>query len=488
VDFAASPATGQKGLTMSSADILELSLSDLSRLIAARELASSEAVRAALARLELLQNRLNAFITVLPGQALAEAKKADEEIARGRYRGPLHGVPVTVKDMFETAGVLTTGGSKILAQWVPETDAALVERLRAAGAIILGKTNLDEFGHGGTSTLSHFGPVHNPWDLERIAGGSSGGSAAAVAAGIGPLSYGTETGSSVRRPASYCAVSGFKPTFGIISRHGSFRGAWSQDHVGLFARSVRDIALGLDAVAGFDPRDPASVDQESPAYAARLDANMKGLRAGVLRRFLDGVDPAVAHTFDAALKVLDGAGCEIVDLDVPEISYAAMTSMMTSSAESAGINRRWFRERHQDFVPHVARGLAVGMTITASEYLIVQRARYRIREALRATFEKVDLIASPTTNRVAPLLSEGLKGNGDDTRHASYNQSNLLRFPSMLGLPGCSLPCGFNPEGLPIGLQLVGRWFADQTVLNTALAYQSSTDWHMRRPPLIETA
>jgi aspartyl-tRNA(Asn)/glutamyl-tRNA(Gln) amidotransferase subunit A len=246
---------------MNSADILELSLSDLSRLIAARELASSEAVRAALARLELLQDKLNAFITVLPEQALAEAKKADEEIARGRYRGPLHGVPVTVKDMFETAGVLTTGGSKILAQWVPETDAALVERLRAAGAIILGKTNLDEFGHGGTSTLSHFGPVHNPWDLERIAGGSSGGSAAAVAAGIGPLSYGTETGSSVRRPASYCGVSGFKPTFGIISRHGSFRGAWSQDHVGLFARSVRDIALGLDAVAGFDPRDPASVDQ-----------------------------------------------------------------------------------------------------------------------------------------------------------------------------------------------------------------------------------
>jgi aspartyl-tRNA(Asn)/glutamyl-tRNA(Gln) amidotransferase subunit A len=472
---------------MDATDILELNLSDLSRVIAARELASSEVVRAALARLELLQDKLNAFITVLPDQALAEAKKADEEIACGHYRGPLHGVPVTIKDMFEMAGVLTTGGSKILAEWVPETDAALVARLRAAGAIILGKTNLDEFGHGGTSTLSYFGPVHNPWDVERIAGGSSGGSAAAVAARIGPLSYGTETGSSVRRPASYCGITGFKPTFGIISRHGSFRGAWSQDHVGLFARSVKDIAPGLDAVAGFDPRDPASVHQESPAYAAQLDANVKGLRAGVLRRFLDGVNPEVRHSFDAALKVLGGAGCEIVDLDVPEMSYAAMTSMMTSSAESAGINRRWFKERYQDFVPHVARGLAVGMTITASEYLVVQRARYRIREALRATFENIDLIVAPTTNRVAPLLSEGLKGNGDDTRHASYNQSNLLRFPSMLGLPGCSVPCGFNPEGLPIGLQLIGSWFADQTVLNSALAYQSSTDWHMHRPPLVET-
>jgi aspartyl-tRNA(Asn)/glutamyl-tRNA(Gln) amidotransferase subunit A len=469
---------------MEGSDILELNLADLSRRIGARELSSLEAVSAALKRLELLEDELNAFITVLSDRALAEAKQADEEITRGHYLGPLHGVPVTIKDMFEMAGVLTTGGSKILAEWIPEADAALVERLRGAGAIIIGKTNLDEFGHGGTSTLSHFGPVHNPWDVMRIAGGSSGGSAAAVAAGIGPLSYGTETGSSVRRPASYCGITGFKPTFGIISRQGSFRGAWSQDHVGLFARSVKDIALGLDAVAGFDPRDPASVTQEKPAYAARLDANVKKLRVGVLRRFLEGADAAVGRAFDDALKVFANAGCEIVDLDVPEVSYAAMTSMVTSSAESAGMNRRWFRERHQDFVPHVARGLAVGMTITASEYLTAQRARHRIREALRGAYEKIEIIASPTTARVAPLLADGVKGNGDDTRHPSYNQSNLLRYPSMLGLPGCSLPCGINPEGLPIGLQLVGAWFGDQTVLNAGLAYQSSTDWHTRRPAL----
>jgi aspartyl-tRNA(Asn)/glutamyl-tRNA(Gln) amidotransferase subunit A len=469
---------------MAPDEILELSASELSRLIAGRELSSLDAVSAPVTRLERLEDKLNAFITVVREQALAEAKRADEDIAHGRNRGPLHGVPVTIKDMFETAGVRTTGGSKILADWVPETDSALVERLRAAGAIIIGKTNLDEFGHGGTSTLSHFGPVHNPWNIDRIAGGSSGGSAAAVASRIGPLSYGTETGSSVRRPASYCGIVGFKPTFGIISRHGSFRGAWSQDHVGIFARSVKDITLGLDPVAGFDARDPASVHQEKPAYAARLDANVKGLRVGVLRRFLEGVDPEVRQAFEAALKVLAETGCEIVDLDVPELSYAAMTSMMTSSAESAGINRHWFREHYHDFVPHVAKGLAVGMTITASEYLTVQRARHRIREALRATFEEVNIIAAPTTARVAPLLSEGVRGNGDDARHASYNHSNLLRFPSMLGLPGCSLPCGLNSEGLPVGLQLVGAWFADQTVLNTAFAYQSTTDWHTRRPAL----
>jgi aspartyl-tRNA(Asn)/glutamyl-tRNA(Gln) amidotransferase subunit A len=471
---------------MTGEPILELDLTELSQHIGDRELSSVETVKAGLACLALVDNKLNAFITVLREKALAEAERADKEIHGGQYRGPLHGVPVTIKDMFETAGVPTTGGSKILADWVPETDSALVERLRLAGAIIIGKTNLDEFGHGGTSTLSHFGPVHNPWNIDRIAGGSSGGSAAAVATGIGPLSYGTETGSSVRRPASYCGIVGFKPTFGIISRHGSFRGAWSQDHVGLFARSVRDIALGLDPVAGFDARDPASVHQERPAYTARLNAKVDGLRVGVLRRFLEGVNGEVRQSFEAALKVFASAGCRIVDLDVPELSYAAMTSMVTSAAESAGINRRWFRERHQDFVPHVARGLAVGMTITASEYLTVQRARHRIREAMRATYEEVDIVASPTTARVAPLLSDGVKGNGDDTRHASYNQSNLLRFPSMLGLPGCSLPCGMNTEGLPIGVQLIGAWFADQTVLNAALAYQSATDWHKRRPALFD--
>ncbi|MGE5217253.1 MAG: amidase [Chloroflexota bacterium] len=471
---------------MASGDICDLNLTDLSWLIAARDLSSSEAVNAVLQRLERLEGKLNAFITVRAEQARADAEQADKEIAAGRHRGPLHGIPVSIKDLFEMAGVLTTGGSKILAEWVPQTDSAIVERLRAAGAIIIGKTNLDEFGHGGTSTLTHFGPVHNPWNIERIAGGSSGGSAAAVAAGIGPLSYGSETGSSVRRPASYCGIVGFKPTFGIISRHGSFRGAWSQDHVGLFARTVRDITLGLDPVAGFDARDPASVHQNPPQYATQLDANVKGFRVGVLRHFLEGVNGAVKHAFETALNALKDLGCVIVDMDVPELRYAAMTSMMTSSAESAGVNRRWFREHYRDYVPHVGRGIAVGMTITASEYLTVQRARHRIREALRTAYEKVDIIASPTTARVAPWLSEGIKGNGDDTRHVTYNHSNLLRFPSTLGLPGCSLPCGMNAEGMPIGMQLIGAWFADQTILNAALAYQESTDWHTRRPGVIK--
>jgi len=472
---------------MTRSDLCELGLVDLARQIESRLVSSTEVVEAALARLDRLEGQLNAFITVAHEQAREAARQADEELARGVYRGPLHGVPVSVKDLFFTAGLRTTGGSGILADWVPDEDSALVERLRAAGAVILGKTNLDEFGHGGTSTVSHFGPVHNPWNLERIAGGSSGGSTAAVAAGIGPLSYGTETGSSVRRPSAYCGVSGFKPTFGLVSRYGSFRGAWSMDHVGVFARSVEDVAMGLDAVAGYDPRDPASVRQSEPSYTRRLDLHVRGVRIGVLRRFLDeGVDPSVLSAFEVALRTLSAAGAEVVDVDIPELKYAAMTSMLTSAAESGANNVRWLRERPDDYQLEIKRRLAGGLGITASEYLTVQRARYRIREALRAAFETVDLLANPTTSRVAPLISLGPRGNGDQTYRLGYTHSSLLRFPSLLGLPGCSIPCGANAEGLPIGMQLVGRWFADQRVLNVAFAYQQATEWGVRKPRLIQ--
>jgi aspartyl-tRNA(Asn)/glutamyl-tRNA(Gln) amidotransferase subunit A len=392
---------------------------------------------------------------------------------------------VSVKDLFYTAGLRTTGGSRILADWIPGEDSALVERLKAAGAILVGKTNLDEFGHGGTSTVSHFGPVHNPWNLERIAGGSSGGSTAAVAAGIGPLSYGTETGSSVRRPSAYCGVTGFKPTFGVVSRYGSFRGAWSMDHVGLFARSVKDVAIGLDAVAGYDSRDPASVHQSESTYARRLEPDVQGVRIGVLRRFLENsVDPAVLSAFEMAIQSLSAAGAEVVDIDIPELKYAAMTSMLTSAAESGANNVRWMRERPDEYQLEIKRRLAAGLGITASEYLTVQRARYRIRAAVRAAYETVHLLANPTTNRVAPLISLGPKGNGDQTYKLGYSHSSLLRFPSMLGLPGCSIPCGADEEGLPIGMQLVGRWFDDQRVLNVAFAYQQATEWGLRKPRL----
>lgn len=470
---------------MSLTELCKLGLAELSGLIARREVSSTEAVEAALARLERLEPKLNAFVTTLSTQARQEAERADAEIARGKHRGPLHGVPVTIKDLFFTVGVRTTGGSKLFVDWVPDADATLVARLRAAGAIILGKTNLDEFGLGGTSTLSHFGPVHNPWDLNRMAGGSSGGSTAAVAADIGPLSYGTETGSSVRRPASYCGVVGFKPTFGIISRHGSFRTAWSMDHVGVFARSVEDAALGLDAVAGYDARDPATVRQDDPAYASRLTPQIDGLRVGVLRGFLnEEMDPSVRRVFEVTLELLAGLGAGTQDIEVPEIKYAAMVSMLTTLAEAGANHLNGLRERSDDYVPEVRRFLAAGAAMTAAEYLTVQRARQRIRAALLDLFDRVDLIAAPTTSRVAPLISEGPKGNGDQPYRASYNQSNLLRFPSLLGLPALSLPCGVNPDGLPIGMQLIGRWFRDQAVLNAAHAYERATDWSTRRPPL----
>ncbi len=463
-----------------------LSAGELGRRLTARDLSSVEAVDAVLARLEALEGRLNAFVTVSADAARGAALQADAERARGETRGPLHGVPVSVKDLFYTAGIRTTGGSKILADWVPDHDSTLVERLRAGGAIVIGKTNLDEFGHGGTSTVSHFGPVHNPWQPDRIAGGSSGGSAAAVASGVGPLSYGTETGSSVRRPAAYCGIVGFKPTFGIISRFGSFRGAWSMDHAGVFARTVEDAALGLDAVAGYDARDPVSVAQAPPAYAACLDPRVRGLRVGVLHRFADdaSAQPAVRTAFDAALATYRGLGAELRDVDVPEIHYAAMTSMMNSAAEAAANNRHWIFTRPGDYQPEVRRRLAMGLGITASEYLTIQRARLRIALAVREAFERVDVWLAPTTARVAPPIADGARGNSDVTYGVSTNTSNLLRLASMLGLPAASVPSGVSPEGLPTAIQLFGAWFGDQTVLDAAAAFEQTTEWSARRPPI----
>jgi aspartyl-tRNA(Asn)/glutamyl-tRNA(Gln) amidotransferase subunit A len=464
-----------------------LGVNELSRLISAREVCCVELVGTVLDRLQALDPRLNAFISVLAERARAEAQQRDADVARGDVRGPLHGIPVTIKDMFATAGVRTTGASKILADWVPEYDAAVVERLNAAGAIIVGKTNQDEFGHGGTSTLSHFGPVHNPWDLERIAGGSSGGSAAAVAAGIAPLSYGTETGSSVRRPAAYCGIVGIKPTFGVISRYGSFRGAWSLDHVGTFGRSVVDALLGIDAVAGYDPRDPGSAIGEAGQCAARLQTDVRGIRVGVLRPFVhEGVDPAMRGAFEAALELFRDLGVSVRDLDVPELRYAAMTSMLTSAAESAANNARWLRERGADYVPQIRRRLAAGLGLTARDYLTAQRARQRIAAAVRDAFQQVDVIAVPTTDRPAPPIAAGAGGAGDRPYEVGHNQSSLLRLPSLLGLPGCSVPCGMA-DGLPLGLQLWGAWFTDQVVWNLAAAFEQGTEWSRRWPPIALT-
>lgn len=461
-------------------------LGEQARRIANRDVSSVELVNVVLGRLERLEPRLNAFITVLADEARAAARRADSEIARGAYRGRLHGVPVSLKDMFVTEGARTTGGSKLLVDWVPSFDSAVAERLRSAGAIVIGKTNQDQLGHGGANTYSHFGPVHNPWDLDRIAGGSSGGSAASIAAGIGALSYGTETGSSIRRPAAFCGIVGFKPTFGRISRHGVLHSAWSMDHVGVFARTIEDAALGVDIVAGYDHRDPASVPGGTVSHFEAIRGKARGLRLGVLQAFLDdsSVQPEIWKAFRESLAIFTAAGASVEAIDIPELQYAAMTSSITGLAESGACERQWLRDRPDDFVPEVRRASLTGLAFSAAEYLTVQRARFRIREAVRLAFEQIDILAAPTTGRVAPLISEGTRGLGDEVHSASLNQANLLRFPSMLGLPACSIPCGKGTHGLPIGMQLIGRWFDDQLVFDIALAFQQATDWHHQRPNL----
>lgn len=470
-------------------ELYRRSATELANLIAARRVSVLDVVDDVLVQLERVEPLLNAFVTTVPEAARAAARRADAELALGQYRGPLHGVPISLKDLFWTAGVRTTGGSRLLEEWVPTENAAIVERLDAAGAILIGKTNLDEFGHGGTSTLSHFGPVHNPWDLECVAGGSSGGSAAAVAVGVGPISYGTETASSVRRPAALSGVVGVKPTFGVISRYGSFRTAWSLDHVGVFGRSVADATLGLDAVAGFDPRDPASVRLDRPPLAPGLQAEAAGLRVGVLQRFADdSADAAVREAFAAAVDVLHGLGAVTREVDVPELRHAAMTSMLTSEAESAAYDSASFREHGHLLQPAVRRSKLAGWPISASEYLTIQRARRRIREAVRAAWHGVDLLVAPTMGRTATPIRLGQPGLGDSIWEPSYNQVNLLRGVSLVGLPACSVPCGFDDAGKPIGIQIISRWFDEQTMLNVAAAYEAATAWHERWPAVATAA
>jgi aspartyl-tRNA(Asn)/glutamyl-tRNA(Gln) amidotransferase subunit A len=278
---------------------------------------------------------------------------------------------------------------------------------------------------------------------------------------------------------------GLRPTLGVLSRHGSFRGAWTMDQVGTFARSVADAACGVGVAAGYDPRDPASVQVDLAPYRAAIPDGVRDVRLGVLRSFLtDAVDPQIRAAFDAALRALAALGAEVTEIDVPELRYAAMTSMLTSAAEAAANNVAWLHEQPQNYVTEVRRRLAAGLGISAAEYLTVQRARQRIATAVRAIYEEIDAIVAPTTARLAPPIVEGPRGNGDVTFRAGYQQSNLLRLPSMLGLPAASVPCGMGAEGLPIGMQIFGAWFGDADVLQVAAAYEQATDWSGRWPAL----
>ncbi len=463
------------------------SMAELGGMIASKEVSPVEVVRAHLDRVAALDGTLKAFITVCGDQALEAARAAEALLMAGRPAGPLHGVPYGPKDLYNTKGVRTTGGSKILADSVPAEDATVVSRLRAAGLIVLGKLNMHEFAYGPEGLNAHYGDARNPWDAtaHRVAGGSSSGSGVAVAAGLCPGALGSDTGGSIRIPASLCGISGIKPTYGRVSRAGVLPLAWSMDHAGPMARTVRDVALMLGAMAGYDAADPTTSVLPVPDYAAALTGEVKGLRVGLLRaHFNDVAAPEVRAAVDAAAKRLEQAGAVVDEVNLAEVVHVAAASFAIVATEALAYHAEWMRTRSADYQPDVRDRLKMGALVSGVQYVRAQQVRQLVRREVDAALARRDVLLAPATPIPAPVLGEKQTQLGDGP---SDIRAALIRFTrpfNFSGHPACSVPCGFTAGGLPLGMQLVGRPFDEATVLRAADAYQRLTDWHARRPVL----
>lgn len=459
----------------------DLTLTRVSELLRTKAISSVELTRACLERIEQYNPTLNAFITVTAEQALTAAREMDMESRRRNRRGPLHGIPIAVKDNMDTAGVRTTAASELFKDRIPPEDAEVVRRLKSAGAIILGKTNLHEFAYGGSSSVSYFGPVRNPWALDRVPGGSSGGSAVAIASDLCFGAFGTDTAGSVRIPASYCGIVGLKPTFGRVSNRGVIPLSWTLDHVGPLSRTVADTALLLQAVAGFDPLDPASADVPVPDYNRALKTSVAALRLGLPRAaFFDELDPEIATAVDTAVAVLRKLTASIRDVQLPPGRNVLRVIM---GPEALAYHSRWIAESPEKYQPQTReRVVEFAAGVTQRDYVEARRACDVLRREIRNVFANVDLLVTPTMAG-PPSLTEPIE------QSASLDPSrtrNTWPF-DVSGLPAISVPCGFTASGLPIGLQIVGAPFAETTVLALAYAYEQATNWHTMRPALKAT-
>jgi aspartyl-tRNA(Asn)/glutamyl-tRNA(Gln) amidotransferase subunit A len=444
-------------------------------------------VRAHLDRIAARDSTLKAFITVSADGALEAARQAEAELMAGRLRGPLHGLPLALKDLFNTAGVRTTGGSKILADSVPAEDATVVARLKAAGAVVLGKLNMHEFAYGPEGLNAHYGDARNPWDAAqpRIAGGSSSGSGVAVAAGLAPLALGSDTGGSIRIPASLCGITGLKPTYGRASRAGVLPLSWTLDHVGPMTRTAADCALALGPMAGYDPADPTTSVLPVPDYTAALTGDIKGLRVGLLRRFfLEAATPEVRAAVERAATALQGLGAVVDEVELPAVGHVAAASFAIVATEALAYHAEWLRTRAADYQPDVGERLRVGVFVSGLHYVRAQQARALVRGEVDAALARRDVLLAPTTPLATTVRGETQTTLGDGPSDVRSALIRLTRPFNFSGHPACSVPCGFTAAGLPIGMQIVGRPFDEATVLRTADAYQRATDWHTRRPVL----
>lgn len=482
----------------------EKTISELSSLLAERELSAVELAKSMLDRITALDPELNSFITVTPEQALAQAQQADERRAKGETQ-PLLGIPIAHKDSFCTAGIRTSGGSRMLDSFIAPYDAAVVERLAAAGMVMLGKTNMDEFAMGSSNETSYYGPVQNPWNKQVVPGGSSGGSAAAVAARLVPAATATDTGGSVRQPAALCGVSGLKPTYGRVSRHGMIAFASSLDQAGPMARTAEDLALLLNAMAGFDRRDSTSVEREAPDYVASLSDSLAGLKIGLPKEyFCEGLDPEVARLIEAAVDAYRQLGAEIKEVSLPNSAMSVPVYHVIAPAEASSnlsrydgvrfgyrcddpqdLDDLYLRSRGEGFGQEVKRRVLVGTYVLTEQhyetgYLQAQKIRRLIQQDFLRAFEQVDLLLGPTT--AAPAFALGAKS--DDPMQMYLSDAYTIA-ANLAGVPALSIPAGFA-DGLPVGLQLIGRHFDEARLLNAAHQYQQVTDWHRACPQNFE--
>ena len=484
----------------------QLTISDLTAKIASREVSARDAMQACLDQIKRVDGEIHAFLSYDAADALAQADAADKAIAAGATHAqrPLLGVPIAIKDVLAVKGQPLNCASKILGKYISPYDATAIEKLRAAGAIVFGRLNMDEFAMGSSTENSAFGVTHNPWDTSRIPGGSSGGSAAAVAADECIASLGTDTGGSIRQPAALCGCVGLKPTYGRISRYGLVAFASSLDQIGTFTKDIRDTAILLEAMSGLDPRDSTSVPQPVPHYAGALNGNIKGLKIGLPKEYMvGGLDPQVNAAVKTAVQKLQELGAEIVEISLPHTDYAVATYYIIATAEASANLARfdgirygarvdgndpislYGNTRGAGFGPEVKRRIILGTYVLSSGYydayyLRAQKVRTLIRQDFLKAFEKVDAIVTPTTTSAAFKIGE----KSDDPLQM-YLSDIFTISCNLAGICGLSLPCGFtaNPK-LPIGLQLLGKPFGEETILKIAHAYEQCTGWHEEKPKL----
>jgi aspartyl-tRNA(Asn)/glutamyl-tRNA(Gln) amidotransferase subunit A len=481
-------------------DIIDLTIHELHDRLKSRQISSVEATTAMLQRIQTVESQVNSFISVTPEQAMADAAAADRRIAEGES-GVLTGIPLALKDIFLTEGILTTCGSRILNNFIPPYSATSYEKLKEQGAVLLGKLNQDEFAMGSSNESSAYGCTRNPWDTTRIPGGSSGGSAAAVAARLATATLGTDTGGSIRQPASHCGCVGLKPTYGRVSRYGVIAYASSLDQVGPLTRDVTDCAIMLGAVAGHDPRDSTSVDTPVPDYRAALTGDIKGIKIGLPKEyFIAGLDPDVQKALEAAIETYRRLGAEFVDISLPHTDYAVATYYLIATAEASsnlarydgvrfghraegatGLLDMYTRSRSEGFGAEVKRRIMIGTYALSSGYydayyVKAQKVRTLIMRDFIRAFEEVDVILTPVAP--TPAFRIGEKVNDPLQMYLS----DIFTIPvNLAGTCAMSVPAGFSADGLPIGLQLVGKPFGEEAILRSAHAFEQATEWHRRK-------